>query len=492
MRSDEKRKRSAWWLVAAALWQACGAPVEPEATAAEAAVTTTVAALEVSQAQEADLVQRLQAVPGVLSVVERPSTVPGTRFFHLGFEVPTDHRRPSGERFTLRATLLHRSESAPMVLYSGGYALSSYSSEYEPTWLLGANQLSVEYRYFGESFPLSRDWRRLDVWQAAADFHQLVQAFKPLYPARWLNTGGSKGGMAAVHHRFFYPRDVDATVAYVAPSSHGLSDPRYIGFLERVGDAACRERLKGLQRTALERREEMLPYVEDLAESYEDSFHLLGTDRAFEFAVLEFPFAFWQYGSAEWCDYLPEPETVSTDELFELLDDVSDILYTYGDLALGAYAGYYYQSATELGGPGYPDAHLKDLLRYRGQDVSAVYLPFQVTEPYNPLVPLLAELWVHHAGQRIMFLYGDQDPWSAAAFSVRERNDSWRFTVPNANHSNARIRRLPDAERALAAQRLSEWMNAPVRPMPAQGALTAFSVAEDGPVNEPTEGRRRR
>ncbi|MCP3137708.1 hypothetical protein [Pyxidicoccus xibeiensis] len=101
-------------------------------------------------------------------------------------------------------------------------------------------------------------------------------------------------------------------------------------------------------------------------------------------------------------------------------------------------------------------------------------------------MPLLAELWVHHAGRRSTFL------WSAAPFNVRESNDSWRFTVPDAHHNDSRIRRLPDAERALAAQRLAEWMNAPVRHLPSQGALTVFSASDDGPVNEPTDGRRRR
>jgi hypothetical protein len=472
------------------LWQACGAPIEPEVSPVE--VVDPVAS-EASRALEGEeLVQRLQAVPGVVSVSERPSRISGTRFFVLRFEVPTDHRRPNGERFQLLMTLLHRSETAPMVLYTNGYELWPAPSEYEPTWLLGANQLSVEHRYFGESFPTSRDWTRLDIRQSVEDFHRIVQAFRPLYPARWLNTGGSKGGVAAVHHRFFYPHDVDATVAYVAPTTHGLSDPRTVRHLEQVGDVACRERLKGLQRTALERREELLPYMEALAASAGDSFHILGTDRAFEFTVLEFPFYFWQYGQATWCGVLPDPESVSTAELFRVLDRVTDILYTFGDAALDFFAGYYYQSATEHGGPRYPDAHLRDLLRYPGQDLPAAYLPFRVTEPYNPLVPLLAEFWVHQAGQRIMFLYGDRDPWSAAPFSVRESNDSWRFTVPDANHNNANIRRLPDAERALATQRLSEWMDAPVRPLPTQTSLTPFAAAEDGPVNEPTNGRRRR
>ena len=41
--------------------------------------------------------------------------------------------------------------------------------------------------------------------------------------------------MTSVYHRRFYPDDVDATVAYVAPISFGAPDDRYIDFLANVG-----------------------------------------------------------------------------------------------------------------------------------------------------------------------------------------------------------------------------------------------------------------
>ena len=72
-------------------------------------------------------------------------------------------------------------------------------------------------RTVNRSAPASMDWSKLDIWQAATDHHRLVTALKPLYPARWISTGASKGGMASVYHRRFYPADVTATIAYVAP-----------------------------------------------------------------------------------------------------------------------------------------------------------------------------------------------------------------------------------------------------------------------------------
>jgi hypothetical protein len=42
---------------------------------------------------------------------------------------------------------------------------------------------------------------------------------------KWVNTGASKGGMTSVYHRRFFPNDLDANVAYVAPLSYSQEDP---------------------------------------------------------------------------------------------------------------------------------------------------------------------------------------------------------------------------------------------------------------------------
>lgn len=461
--------RGAAGLLAAVLLQACGdtAVAQPEGAERTARAPE---ALE-TQAESVDILSRLASIPGLTVVAEQPSPFPGTRFFRLTFEQPADHRRPEGERFQLSATLLHRSVDAPVVLYSGGYTLNTRPSQYEPTALLQANQLSVEHRFFGASRPASGDWTLLDIEQAAGDYHRLIQAFKPLYSGRWLTTGGSKGGMAAVYHRYFYPDDVDATVAYVAPNVRGLNDVRFIKFLERVGDADCRERLLHFQRDALGRREELLPYMEALASGYGTGYGVLGVERALEFSIVELPFYFWQYGGADWCQYVPAPGAPA-DEVFFFINAIDDVLGTYSDLGLDFFAAYYYQAATEIGWNRYPTQALRDLLRYPREDVPSVYLPFTVEERFDQDLMLRVEHWVRNEGQRMMFLYGDRDPWSAGPYDVREGNDAWRFTVPDANHTNARITRLPELERALALERLSEWMGVP------QGAKASALAAE--------------
>nr|WP_225937347.1 S28 family serine protease [Myxococcus sp. RHSTA-1-4] len=467
------------------LLQACGDTTLTESGARTSPPVQAAGALAAGVDSE-DILARLQSIPGLTVVGEVASPFPGTRFFRLYFEQPADHRRPEGERFQMRATLLHRSVDAPVVLYSGGYGLGGFPSEYEPTRLLGANQLSLEHRFFGSSRPDSNDWKLLDIRQAAGDYHRIIQAFKPLYTGRWLTTGGSKGGMAAVYHRYFHPDDVDATLAYVAPNVHGLDDVRFVHFLNQVGDEDCRARLRAFQQDALRRREELLPFVEELVTSEGASFGLMGLDRALEFAVVEMPFYFWQYGNASRCAEIPAPGAPA-EETFAFLEGIVGLDYTYGDLALDYFAAYYYQSATEIGWNRYPTRHLHGLLRYPREDVPTTYLSFPVEERFDHGLMLRVEQWVRNQGERMLFLYGDHDPWSAGPFEVRERNDSFRFYVPDANHTNARIVRLPEPERTLALSRLFTWMGV-TPPAAAARALAAEAVEDAAPV---VEGRSR-
>ena len=74
---------------------------------------------------------------------------------------------------------------------------------------------------------------------------------------KWLTTGASKGGMTATYHRRFFPKDVDGTVAYVAPNDVvNKEDSAYDRFLTNVGtDTTCRDHLRGLQRALLTHRD---------------------------------------------------------------------------------------------------------------------------------------------------------------------------------------------------------------------------------------------
>jgi hypothetical protein len=431
---------------------------------------------------DVDILAALRSIPGLTVVREGTTPIPGTRFFVLTYEQPADHQQPEGPRFRQRVTLLHRSTQAPMVLATTGYGIFTGPGQFEPTALLQANQMLVEHRFFGPSTPSPANWEHLTLEQAAADHHRLVTAFKPLYGAKWVSTGGSKGGMASLYHRALYPDDVDATLAYVAPSSQGPEDPRYIQFLSRVGDAACRARLQDLQSELLARREELVPRFALGVAAQGLTVDFMGADKAFEFSVLELPFSFWQYGNPATCSTLPGPGA-SADELLAALDGTVGFAYL-SDAAINYYAPYYFQAGTQLGNYITDERHLRGLLNHPGQYVAAAQVPFSL-EPYgfdHGAIPRI-KAWVKTKGERILLVYGEFDPWSTNPFEVQERNDSYRFFIPGGNH-NGSLFRLPAAERAAALERLSTWMG--LRPADSSRvAMKASSLARGGDGVEP-------
>ena len=400
------------------------------------------------------LLAQLRSLPGVSSAVQASSAIPGTLFYRVTFTQPVDHRLPSGPTFQQRVTLLHRDEAAPVVLVTNGYATSLAASQAELTHYLAANQIRVEHRFFAGSDPFPRDWSKLDIAQSAADLHAIRQAFKLLYAGGWVATGASKSGMTSTYYSYHYPGDVDAVVPYVAPSSHGTSDQRYVTFLTQVGPADCRAKLKDFQVAALQQRDAILPLVPD------GDHAVLGKDRALEFAVLELPFAFWQYLDQTTCSQIP-PGSATPAELLDFINAVvgMDML---GDATLAYYAPYFYQSATQLGGPGYDESGLEALLRYPGQDIPENYPPLGVAKPFDPSMMAKVERWVQLKGRHFIFIYGENDPWSTNAFQVTHRNDSYRYYVRgDAGNHGAGLADLTMQERDFILGKLRAWLRMP-------------------------------
>ncbi|WP_342377518.1 hypothetical protein NVS55_39460 [Myxococcus stipitatus] len=414
-----------------------------------------------TRAVDDDIRARLEALPGVTILGDEH--IADFRFFTLDFEQPADHRNPQGEKFLQRMTLFHRSVTAPMVIDTEGAEIFAEPIAAEPVDLLKGNQVTVEHRFYGTSVPASRDWRLLDVWQSAADAHRVVEVFKTIYGARWLSTGVFRGGTAAILHRYFFPNDVQGTLAYAERHSLGLRDGRAAHFLAHMGDATCRERLKAVQRAALERRAELTPLLEAQV-SWGFTFETVPADKALEFGVVRLPFNFWQYmGLAPYsCASIPEP-TAPAQTLFDFVDMVAGPAYLFSDQALlSSGEPESYQTATELGAPLYPELELLPLLRYPGQQVPTLLPPVGVTKVYNPLPMLKVELWTRLHAKQVLILDGALSPWSASAFGVDARNDSYRLVDPEGIGFYGALTALEEPRRTFFFNRLSEWAGAPV------------------------------
>jgi hypothetical protein len=428
--------------------------------AAGAAVTVVAGLLgsagTASAAPQDDILEQLNRIPGMTVLSEGTPPAPDHRYFVLSYTQPVDHRQPGGATFQQRFSLVHRSTDRPMILHTTGYDLYPTSFRTETTQLVGGNQISTEQRFFSPSRPEPANWDYLNIWQAATDHHRLVSALKPLYPKKWLSSGASKGGMASVYHSRFYPGDVDGVVAYVAPNDHiDDEDSAYDRFFDTVGDPGCRTALADLQVEAFERRPELVALLTEQAAKNGWTFDKIvgSVDKAFEKSAMMLGWAFWQYFGRTECAKVPTT-AVTTAQLYEYIDATVGF-GSFADQNLGQMTPYYFHAMTELGSPQPQFAHLRGYLKY--PDSGSVYsnVPKELHRPHNAGPMLDMDRWVRTSSQRILFIYGQNDPWSAERFTP-SRYDSHSYTAPGLHHG-AKIANLAEGDRIAATDIVRRW-----------------------------------
>lgn len=436
-----------------------------------------------------DLKARLQAIAG-LDVEEIAPALEGTRAFILKLDQPEDHQNPGGTHFKQRLVLLHRSESAPLVLHTTGYDLFGDEAQWaeiqmEPTTLLEANQLTVEHRFFGESIATSNaDWTKLTIEQSAADSHRIVELLSQIYGAPWVATGVSKGGMTALFHRRFYPDDVAVTMPYVAPISFddgfGGPDPRYLDWVAQIGpaDGACRERVLDMKVEVCERRAELASFL--LAT---DPRVLVIRPEVLEVAVtlsaFSFQWVFWQYvGSVEACAMLPtRGGPIAELAAWFPFDPSSLVEPARYDPGLWPYS---YQVANELGSQAIDDSNLATVTATIDYSLLP-NLPFDPAPwgedpPYDPQAMRAVDAFLRTGARHVLGVYGAWDPWTGGRPTLDLANDNALYTVDGHGH-DAQLSFLPEDQQAQALTLLQTWMGrslrdprGPRRPHAAMGA----------------------
>jgi hypothetical protein len=403
-----------------------------------------------SRQEELTLLQQLQAIPEL--TVSEIEALPGFRqSFQVDIDQPVDHGFAAAGTFRQRFYLSYRGADAPTVFYTTGYGVSR-NYESEPAALLQANQVLLVHRYFPDAVPSTGDWSFLTTAQAASDQHAIRQKLAGILAGKWVSSGASKGGMTALFYRYYYPDDVTATIAYVAPVMEQTDDPRFVSFLRSVGSASCRERIAAFQQQLLERRPAMLPLVHAQALQKGYAFTVFSEEEAFEYAVLEYPFAFWQYGSGD-CAAIPAGDA-GDQALFDHLVAVSPLSY-YADSPYAYYRPLFYQAYTEIGYCPYMFDHLAGLLQAVPDPSYRAFAPRGVGMTFRPEVMAAIAPWLRQQGERILYVYGGNDPWSAAALQPVPGLDALQLLQPGANHG-VKIRDLDQKAAAIAA--LERWL----------------------------------
>lgn len=379
-----------------------------------------------------------------------------TSAYELKIKQPIDHKDPSKGHFYQRAYLSHRDIQAPTVLITEGYQRPR-NRIYELTNLIQGNQIDIEHRFYGESLPDSIEYQYLTLEQATADYHHINQLFRSIYEGKWLSTGISKGGQTTIFYRYFYPEDVDVSVPYVAPLNYALEDKRIYDFLNNVGTEECRSAIKNIQIVLFENREEALVNLKWYHKGANLKFEYLSPEQAFEYAVLEYPFSFWQWGGV--CADIPRGD-VSADTALEHMLDVSGISF-FSDRDMNLYSSHYVQAANQMGYYSYDISQFKNYIKALPNDKnpSAVFTPGKQKINYDNTVAKAAGKFLKEKGDRFIYINGADDTWSATAVPEYKDRDALWFFLKDADHGEARIKYMTDQEKAKMVNKLEEWLD---------------------------------
>ena len=368
---------------------------------------------------------------------------------------PLDHNDASKGHFYQRVYLNHAGFDEVTTIVTEGYG-SRRNSVYELSRLLGSNQIDVEHRFYGKSRKDSLEYDYLTLEQATADLHHINQLFRKIYSGKWVSTGISKGGQTTIYYRYFYPEDVDVSVPYVAPMTLGFEDKRIYHFLDTVGTKECREAILQAQLRMLKNREKAIENLKWYAVGADLSFEYHSLEETFEFAVLEYPFSFWQWGAK--CDEIPS-ESTSFDEFMEYFISVSGIDF-FADDQVDHYMSHYYQAATQMGYYGYETDNLEGLIKTlpTKSNPHAAFTPEKKKLKYDGALSKATAEWLKKEGNQFLYIYGGADTWTACGVPETKGVDAGWYVLTGKDHGAARIRNMSSAQQAKFIGSLEKWL----------------------------------
>lgn len=406
---------------------------------------------QVSDSTKTELFLWLKSLPDI-EVKEIKADKNFIEAYEIMITQPIDHNNPDGPKFKEQLFLSHVDKEKPMAIELDGYDVNNRTSELSK--ILNCNQIMVEHRYFGESVPEPFDWKYLDFKQAAADAHRIIELFKQYYKGKWISTGISKGGSTVIFHRRFYPDDVNVSVAYVGPINRSIEDQRVYEFIKDVSTQECRDNVTDFQFLCFKKRDQLYPMFIKNGEDKKLTYNIVGYEKAYEYSVLEYSFAYWQWGKSD-CSKIPD-STSSIEEIFEHLNVNGGFRY-FDDTSISSNWPFFYQCYTNYGYYGYDITPFKDYLKY-ADGHTPFFIPPGSNPTFDPEPMKDISNWVQTDAKNFIFIYGGNDPWSSTGVCLTGRTNSIKMILPGGSH-RTRIKSFSDNDQKLIYSKLEEWLD---------------------------------
>jgi hypothetical protein len=419
---------------------------------------TAFISVSFAQSQESQLYNQLKTLPGSIEVNALKCLSPFKEKYLVILKQWLDPLDTTAGSFKQRVFVSHFSYVAPTVFvtegYGGDYAESQNYIE-ELSKMFHTNQIFVEHRYFGPSTPANKDWKYLTTTNAAADHHRVRQLFGSIYKNKWIATGISKGGQTALIYRTLYPNDVDITVCYVAPLCFAVEDGRHEPFIANIpGTQAERDKLRACQTEILKKRKKIMPLFKAHCDEKKLTFNI-PFDEVYDYCVLETSFAFWQWG---WETSSIPSKKPTVNDLFNFFIRVSDPDYfsIEGSEPIQAFS---VQAARELGYYGYDTKPFEKYLKIKTAKgyLDKIFMPKDYRVSFDKSISEKCAQYLKDNDPKMIFIYGEYDPWSAAAVNFGNKKNMYKAVCPGGSH-RSRISSLPTEMKNEVVNRIARWL----------------------------------
>jgi hypothetical protein len=374
--------------------------------------------------------------------------------FKIMVKQPVDHADTKQGFFYQKVFLSHKSVDEPMVMSINGY-VSATNQISDWTSVLDANQIYIEHRYFGESRPDTMNYTHLNISNTTKDLHRIREIFGEIYTKGWLSTGISKGGLTALSYRYFFPKDVDATIALSTSVKTTKCDSSFFHYIDSLNVIqGCKKELEAFQKTLLSHKEEVIPHLENYLHPAGREFSQLGLKAIYEIAVLEIPFSIWQNGNGcSSIDYsITDPK--------ELFEEMKSSLHGWflTDEVFNRINPYHYQALTELGHYCYPVTRFSKLLESDFEKLTPVQTIPGIKISYSNQSMLQIKTWAESEGNQIIYISGGDDPYSKHRVVPSKSLDAKSFILEGKNHNQVHTSNLNKDTLRKIMETIMEWI----------------------------------
>lgn len=358
-----------------------------------------------------------------------PKTNPNFKeYYEITIHQSLDHSNPK-DKFNQRIYIGFQDFKAPTIMVTDGYAIDYASKQdysNELTTELKANLVVVEHRFFGKSVPDSIDWNLLTIKQAADDYHFIKSTLDKILTGKWLSTGISKGGQAALSYKMYYPDDIAAAVAYgaaIKSKQTVFADT----ILSNLSQTVCGKKVSELQQYLFMHKNILLPYFSDFASQKNYEFTPLDNETVLDYLLLELPFSFWQNGNK--CEDIPDTTFNSEYLVSYLIKLVPPRLFSTKNKKQLESAFYMFYH--ELG---YYEYNINPFTKYLKQKnySNKYFAPQNIAIQYDHTFHETVNAFMKsNHSKNVFFIYGQNDPWA-----LQTRSNKNIFIIPSGSHKS--------------------------------------------------------